>query len=230
MCGRMVLTRSVAEIAESFGAVAALIELAPRYNVAPSLDIPVVRAGVDGASEGERAIALLRWGLVPSWAKDASIGNRMINARSETAAEKPSFRAALRRRRCLVPADGFYEWAKPAEKGERKTPHYFRTRNGAMMAMAGLWETWTDGETGEVIESCTLLTTESNSAVRPVHDRMPVLLERRDYALWLDPDVREAERVVSLLVPSPPDQLEDIVVSEQVNSPRNDDPSCIAPA
>lgn len=99
-----------------------------------------------------------------------------------------------------------------------------------MMAMAGLWETWTDGETGEVIESCTLLTTESNSAVRPVHDRMPVLLERRDYALWLDPDVREAERVVSLLVPSPPDQLEDIVVSEQVNSPRNDDPSCIAPA
>lgn len=224
MCGRMVLTRSVAEIAETFGALDPGLVLEPRYNVAPSLEIPAVRAG-----EGARAVSLLRWGLVPGWAKDASIGNRLINARSETAAEKPSFRAAVRKRRCLVPIDGFYEWAKPLEKGAPKTPHYFSASDGGLLAIAGLWESWTHRETGEVIETCTLLTTEANAVVRPVHHRMPVLLDRRDFEPWLDPTLQDVARVVALLVPSPPDRLQAVVVSDHVNSPRNDDPSCIAP-
>lgn len=229
MCGRMVLTRSVAEIADFFGALMSDLELVPRYNVTPSLDIPAIRATAEGAKEGQRALALLRWGLVPAWAKDPSIGNRMINARSETAAEKPSFRAAMRRHRCLIPADGFYEWAKPASKGARKTPYYFKLKGGDPMAIAGLYESWTNRETGEQVDSCTLLTTEANATVRPVHDRMPVLLDRRDFELWLDPKTQDPAVVVPLLVPAAPDRFESFAVSDHVNSPGNDDPSCIAP-
>jgi len=238
MCGRMVLTRSASEIAEAFGLESDL-ELQPSYNVAPSLPVPVVRAN---ASRGRR-LDCLRWGLIPGWARDPAIGNRMINARSETVAEKPAFRAALRRRRCLVPADGFYEWAPAPAKGEPACPHYFHAPKGELLAIAGLWESWRgdggaegsrEGSGGGsreegVIESVTLITTEANSTVRPVHHRMPVLLEARDFDLWLDPAVEAPEQVLSLLVPSAPDGLEHHAVSPLVNNPRNDDPGRIEP-
>jgi putative SOS response-associated peptidase YedK len=230
----MVLTRTAAEIAEAFAAEA-LLELEPHYNIAPSQDVVVVRQ----VSDGPRQIGLLHWGLIPSWAKARNIGAKMINARSETVAEKPAFRVALRRRRCIVPADGFYEWARPADesgRGSRKSeklariPYLFRAANGGLLAIAGLWEEWADPETGEVTESCTLLTTEANLSVRPIHHRMPVLLEPQDHDLWLDPHETDAASVLGLLVPASPDRLEAIQVSTLVNNPRNDEPACIEPA
>jgi putative SOS response-associated peptidase YedK len=224
MCGRMVLTRSAAEIAEAFE-LETTLELAARYNIAPSQPIAAVRVQQAG-----RELTMLHWGLIPSWAREKAIGNRMINARSETAAEKPAFRAAMRQRRCIVPADGFYEWQGAGGKsGTPKVPHLFRRRGGAPLAIAGLYEAWTDHGSGEVVESCSLLTTEANATVRPVHHRMPVLLERRDFSLWLDPEVNDTDRLQSLLVPCAPDRLEAIVVSSHVNDPRNEDPGCIEP-
>jgi putative SOS response-associated peptidase YedK len=230
MCGRMVLTRSAGEIAAAFEAEG-LQAFEPRYNIAPSQDVVVVRQTTDRA----RRISLLHWGLIPSWAKARNVGARMINARSETAAEKPAFRTALRRRRCIVPADGFYEWGALSEgragEGEKSTrvPHFFRRPDGALLALAGLWEEWADPQTGELVESCTLLTTEANAAVRPVHHRMPVLLARPDHGLWLDPGETDAASVLGLLVPASPDELEGIEVSTLVNNPGNDEPACIAP-
>jgi putative SOS response-associated peptidase YedK len=224
MCGRMVLTRSAAEIAEAFE-LETTLELAPRYNIAPTQPIAAVRVQQAG-----RELTMLHWGLIPSWAREKAIGNRMINARSETAAEKPAFRAAMRQRRCIVPADGFYEWQGAGGKSSTpKVPHLFRRPGGAPLAIAGLYEEWTDRRSGEVVESCSLLTTEANATVRPVHHRMPVLLERRDFSLWLDPEVTDTDRVQSLLVPCAPDRLEAIVVSSHVNDPRNEDPGCIEP-
>jgi putative SOS response-associated peptidase YedK len=174
MCGRMVLTRTAHELGEIFDAEpdAPDWELGPRYNVAPSQDVLALRSGSDGG----RVLARLHWGLIPSWARERAVGYRMINARSETAAEKPSFRKALRARRCIVPADGFYEWQSPNEGDEQfgnrpkgkptKIPHFFRNPAGRTLAIAGLWESWTDPSTGEVVESCTLLTTEANHDVR----------------------------------------------------------------
>ena len=244
MCGRMVLTRSAGEIAAEFE-LDSVVELMPRYNIAPSQPIGAIR--VD--AEGERGLSLLHWGLVPGWAKDRSVGYRMINARSETAAEKPSFRTALRRRRCIVPADAFYEWqridepqqeATPrpksaakkagARSGAARIPHLFRRSDGGLLAIAGLWESWTDREIGEVVESCTLLTTEANAAVRRVHHRMPVLLEPRDFSIWLDPQEISADAVLGLLVPASLDRLESYTVTTHVNDPRNEDPACIEPA
>ena len=182
-------------------------------------------------------LARLHWGLIPSWAKERAVGYRMINARSETAGEKPSFRKALRTRRCIVPADGFYEWQPPREEpgkfGDRakrkpvKIPHFFRDPVGHILAIAGLWESWTDPGTGEVVESCTLLTTEANDDVRPVHHRMPVFLAPSDYAVWLDPGLSDVEPLRSLMVPAPVGLLECIRVSTRVNNPRNEDPRCI---
>ena len=239
MCGRMVLTRSAREIADAF-ALESVMELRPRYNVAPGQPIAAIRertqaeargAGESGEESGEgssRHLSLLSWGLVPGWAKDRSIGRRLINARSETAAEKPSFRTALRRRRCIVPADGFYEWSAGGRASSR-VPYLFRRRDGALLAIAGLWEEWRDRESDERVLSCTLLTTEANASVRPVHDRMPVLLEAEDFERWLDPERTDARDVLPLLVPSAPDRLEAIAVSRHVNDPRNDDPGCVAP-
>jgi putative SOS response-associated peptidase YedK len=220
----MVLTRSAGEIAEAFQAEGSLT-LQPRYNLAPSQNVVAVRAD----AEARRRLCLLRWGLVPGWARDASIGNRLINARSETAAEKPSFRSALRRRRCLVAADGFYEWAPPA-RGRRgpKQPYLFRSRDGSLLAIAGLWEQWRDPE-GPLLETCTLLTTEANAAVREVHDRMPVLLDPDDFGAWLDPNVTDLAELLPLLVPPPVDRLESFAVGLHVNDPRHDDPACIDP-
>ena len=250
MCGRMVLTRTAHEIAEAFDAerVSGDCELGPRYNVAPSQDILAVR----GEPNGERSLSFLHWGLIPGWARERWVGYRMINARSETAAEKPSFRKAMRVRRCIVPIDGFYEWQvpngvlaeEPAPNSEQpglpigrgttrkpvKIPHFFRHRAGALMAIAGLWETWTDRSTGEVVESCTLLTTEANADVHPVHHRMPVFLAAADYRTWLDPDSSDLEPLKALMVPAPAGYLEAIRVGTRVNNPRNEDASCIEPA
>ena len=230
MCGRMVLTRSAEEIVSEFeleeGETG--FEWPPRYNVAPSQQIPIIRRVGRSPSQ----LAQARWGLIPTWAKDASIGHRLINARSETAAEKPSFRSAFRQRRCLVPADGFYEWKRDPSVAGRKgrppsTPFYFRRPSGASLAIAGLWEAWTDSATGEFIESATLLTTEANGDVQAIHHRMPVLLEAPDWARWLDPAVGDRAILEPLLKPAALGTLESFAVARLVNNPRHDAPDCI---
>ncbi len=219
MCGRYSLAVPADVVAELFGLLE-VPDLSPRWNVAPTQDALVVRT-----TDAGRAGALLRWGLVPAWAKDASIGNRMINARSETVAEKPSFRSALRRRRCLVPADGFYEWRKTADG---KVPTRIRRRDGRPFAFAGLWERWTRGE-GAPLETFTILTTLPNHLLRPIHDRMPVILAEDDWDAWLAPGERPAEALLPLLGPCPDGDLEAFAVSPRVNSPRHDDPACAEP-
>ena len=220
MCGRFAFYSPAEAAAALFGASASL-DVAPRYNIAPTQDIAAIRSD----KAGNRELAMLRWGLVPSWAKDPAIGNRMINARAETAATKPAFRSAFRDRRSLVLADGFYEW----QKVERaKQPFYIRMRDGRPFAFAGLWEEW-DGPNGETVDSCTILTTEPNDVVRAVHDRMPVILARKEYSVWLDPQDREVDKLQSLLQPYPPDQMEAYPVSKRVNNPANEGPACVAP-
>ena len=221
MCGRYSLSTPGDIVAELFG-LTDLPDLVPRWNIAPTQQSAVVRADEGGA----RRLDLLRWGLVPGWAKDAAIGARMINARSETAAEKPSFRTALRRRRCLVLADGFYEWQRTPDG---KVPTRVQRRDGAPFALAGLWERWTRGPGPEPLETFTILTTAPNALLRPIHDRMPVILGRQDHALWLDSSVTEPAAVRELLAPCPPNDFEAFAVSRHVNSPRHDDPDCAAP-
>jgi len=220
MCGRFTLIAGGEPIAEQFQleAVPALI---PRYNIAPSQPVAVIRQPVPG---GPRELAWVRWGLIPSWATDLGISNRLINARSETVAEKPSFRAAVRQRRCLVLADGFFEWQTHSR---RKQPFLFRRRDGRPFGVAGLWERWL-GPDEKVIESCTLLTTEANELVRPIHDRMPVLLDAADYARWLDPDQKQPASLLPLYRPCPAADLVAAEVSPRVNDPRYDGPECIA--
>lgn len=217
MCGRYTV-RGILPVAELFGVVMPP-EFVPRYNVAPTQDVPVVRAA---EGSGRRA-DLLRWGLVPSWAKDPAVGNRMINARAETAAEKPAFRDAMKRRRCLVAADGFYEWRPDPAGGKRKQPHFIRMRGDRPFAIAGLWERW--GQGGEELESFTILTTSANELVSPIHDRMPVIIAPADFDRWLDPSVAATD-VQGLLAPFPADEMEAYPVSTRVNSPSNDDAEC----
>jgi putative SOS response-associated peptidase YedK len=226
MCGRYVLSQPVEVIAEYFGVdpeagpgAGVAQGLEPRYNIAPTQEAPIVRAGPLG-----RTLSLARWGLVPYWAEDASIGNRLINARSETADAKPAYREALRRRRCLVPADGFYEWKKV---GRARQPFLFRPPAGHLVAIAGLWERWHDGPL--TLETYTLLTTDANETVAPIHDRMPVLLEPVAFGRWLDPALRDPAELADLLVPSPAGKLEAVAVSTRVNDPANDDPACLEP-
>jgi putative SOS response-associated peptidase YedK len=195
MCGRYTLSTSIESLAEEFGIAGPLPELQPSYNVAPTQEVPAVVAGGGGG----RRLEMLRWGLIPSWADEAGIGARMINARSETVAEKPSFRRAFKERRCLIPADGFYEWQKT---NGGKQPYYLRMKSGRPFAFAGLWESW-NGD-GNEIRSCTILTTNPNNIAREVHNRMPVILPPEVYEIWLDPDVREKEHLLSLLAPYPP--------------------------
>lgn len=196
----------------------------PRFNVAPSQPVPVVRLAPQ-QPQPQRELVWLRWGLIPSWAKDPAIGNRMINARAETVAEKPAYRAALRRRRCLVAADGFYEWQRT---GKRKQPYFIRMRDDRPFALAGLWEAW-EGPDHSSIESCTLLTTEPNELLRPIHDRMPVILAADDYPRWLDPAAEEPGRLAPLLRPYPGGEMVAGPVSTFVNSPANEGPKCIEP-
>jgi len=193
------------------------LDLSPRYNVAPSQDIPAIR--VDSQSR-ERQACLLHWGLIPSWARDKKIGNRMINARAETVAEKPAFRAAFKRRRCLLPASGFYEW----QRTNGKQPYNIRRADGRALFFAGLWERW-EGEEGE-IESCTIIVTQANEAMTRVHDRMPVILDEDRIDPWLDPAETDKARLAELLQPYG-GELEIYPVSQAVNSPRNDGPDLI---
>lgn len=220
MCGRFLLANPDDAIYDLFDAIE-IPDLKPRYNIAPTQTVPAMRI-----QPGDEAISLchLRWGLIPSWAKDTKIGSRMINARSETAASKPAFRAAFKRRRCLIPADGYYEWAK--QPGGLKQPYLIHLPSQQPFAMAGLWERWID-RSGEALESFTILTTDANESVATLHHRMPVIMPREHFVQWLDPAFVDPKRVESLLTDSP--QLIAYPVSTQVNNPRNDDPSCIEP-
>ena len=225
MCGRFSLSVTPESLARQFG-LGELGDLAPRFNIAPTQAALVVRQGVperDGV--GGRIAEAMHWGLVPSWSKDPRAGARMINARAETAAEKPAFRSALRRRRCLVPADGFYEWR--SEDG-RKQPYRITLADGGPFGMAGLWEVWR-GPEGDALCSFAILTTAANALVGPIHDRMPVIVEPGAYGVWLDPDMQETAPLEPLMVPYPSDRMALYPVSSRVNTPANDDPDCIAP-
>ncbi len=219
MCGRFTLTSTPETLALRFGLDAAP-EMAPRFNIAPSQDVVTIRV-----RDGVRVLEMRRWGLVPHWARDPKIGNRMINARSETVTEKPAFRDAFRARRCLVPADGFYEWA--GGKGPRQ-PYHIALSDGGPFAIAGLWEHWSD-RAAVTIDSCTLLTTSANERIASLHDRMPVILDPGDWDLWLDPTIRGGDALQTLLGPIAADRVDLRPVSRHVNDPKHDDPACVAP-
>ena len=214
MCGRFAFYSPAEAAAALFGADS-WTELSASYNVAPTQSIPVVRE-----SEAGRELVALRWGLVPFWAKDLSIGNKMINARGETVAEKPSFRNAYRKRRCLVLADGFYEWRKEADA---KTPYYISADDGNTMGFAGLWEDWTDKETGESVQTATIVTTAANPFMEPLHKRMPVILTPEDGSRWLAMDDTILDNYPELAPP-----LKAWPVSRRVNNPRNNDDDLIS--
>ncbi|MFH1115571.1 MAG: SOS response-associated peptidase, partial [Pseudomonadota bacterium] len=199
MCGRFLLIAAGRDLARRFGLFEEP-ELDPRSNIAPSQMVAVIR--VKPGSPGRR-LNMLKWGLIPHWAKDPSVGSRMINARSETVAEKPAFWAAFKRRRCIIPADGFYEWAK---EGKRKQPYLIAMADGSTFAMAGLWEHWEDVK-GNVIESCTILTTGANDALRELHDRMPVILRPRDYDAWLGPGPGDPGTLNAVMIAYPSDAM-----------------------
>jgi putative SOS response-associated peptidase YedK len=224
MCGRFTLTKNREEVAQAFGLSAPpaghdeVPEFPARYNIAPSQPVGVI---VEDRNSSKRELRLMVWGFIPSWAKDPSIGAKLINARSETVTEKPSFRAAFKYRRCLIPADGFYEWQKA--QGGPKQPFYFSMAGSGLFAFAGLWESWND------IETCTILTTSANSLLQTIHDRMPVILQPDDYARWLDPRLQNATDLKELLQPYPDEFMEAIPVSTRVNSAKFDDALCIQP-
>ena len=221
MCGRFTLFEPDKILAREFG-VSGIPLLSPRYNIGPSQPVAAVRAAPAGTG---REPALLRWGLIPSWSKDPAIGNRLINARAETASQKPSFRNAFNRRRCLIPASGFYEWQR---RELRKQPFYIRMHDGRPFAFAGLWDRWESPDKG-VIESCTILTTATNALLAPIHDRMPVILPPGKYDRWLDPSLQDPDSLAPLLVPFPPEDMIAFPVSPRVNAPSTDDEGCIAP-
>lgn len=220
MCGRFTLTASGEELARQFE-LDAEVELEARFNIAPSQDVASIRAEPGGA----RWLSFQRWGLIPAWASDPAIGNRLINARSETVATKPAFREALSSRRCIVPADGFYEWSRG---GAAHGPHWIRPRSSRLIGIAGLWESWKTPR-GNRIESCTLLTTEANALLRPIHDRMPVILDPEVYGRWLDPGDGDPGALMSLLAPCPADWLEARPVGPRVNDVKFDDARCLDP-
>jgi len=220
MCGRFDL-HIPKELLERIFGVSIFQDIPPHYNIAPSQQVVVIRITPDGNQQ----VAFLKWGLIPSWAKDPSIGSKMINARSETVDVKPAFRNPLKYRRCIVPANGFYEWQKVEGK---KKPLYVKMKDDGPMLFAGLWEHWKTPE-GNEIESCTILTTNSNELIKPLHDRMPLILETGDMNLWLDPQVTDPGKLKPLFSPYPAEKMEMYPVSEIVNSPRNDTPQCILP-
>jgi putative SOS response-associated peptidase YedK len=213
MCGRFTVRSNPKKIAEEFD-LADVPVFEPRYNIAPTQQVAVVRFDPHA---GTRGLDRLRWGLVPFWADDPTIGNQMINARSESAADKPAFKHSFRAKRCLVVADGFYEWQK---RNGSKQPYLIHLKDDRPFAFAGLWDKWK--KNGEPIESCTILTTDANELVAPLHDRMPVIIPRSAYELWLDPKVNDPEMLRPLLVPYPASEMDAYPVSKVVNSPRNE--------
>lgn len=218
MCGRYLLVSPIEALRRVFAAAPSGINLAPRWNIAPTTACLVLRA----AADGERRFDLLRWGLVPAWARDAAGAARMINARGETVAEKPAYRDALRRRRCLVPADGFYEWP---ESGADRRPLLFRRPDHRPFAFAGLWETWRRPEGGE-LETFTIVNTEARGAMRAHHHRVPIVLDAEAQAVWLDPAADPRPIVAAAAF----EDFDTLRVGTRVNSVRNDDAACIAPA
>jgi putative SOS response-associated peptidase YedK len=222
MCGRFTLTADPDLLRETFPWLSIPDQIKPRYNVAPNQPVAVI------PNNNKDQLDFFVWGLIPSWAKDPKIGNRLINARAETLAEKPSFRAAFRRRRCLIPANGFYEWKQePGRKS--KTPMYIRLKSGKPFALAGLWESW-HAPDGSNVLSCTIVTTQPNELLADIHNRMPVILPKGAYSLWLEPGEVDAGKLQSLLGPFPASEMTAYPVSTLVNDPANDQAECIAPS
>ena len=222
MCGRFTLAADTTTLTETFPGFEALEGHPARYNIAPTQDIAVI------PNTGEKKIEFFHWGLIPSWAKDPKIGNRMINARSETLAEKPSFRAAYKRRRCLILADGYYEWKKEPES-RLKTPVYIRMESGKPFALAGLWERWHPSESDAPLHSCTIITCPPNPLLAKIHHRMPVILPPEAYDQWLNPLEQPPNNLNALLTSYPDEEMEAYAVSRFVNQPKNDSPECISP-
>ena len=218
MCGRFTLTINPDELQQQFGlSEPPPTQLAPRYNIAPTQAVAVI------ANNSDRKLELFQWGLIPSWAKDPKIGSKMINARAETLAEKPSFRTALKRRRCLVVADGFYEWKKT---GSGKTPMYIQLKDGRPFGFAGLWEAWQSPEDG-LIKTCTIITTTPNELMESIHNRMPAILLPAHEDLWLDPTMTNISEAMSVLLPYPADAMRAIPVSTKVNAASGTGPELI---
>jgi len=222
MCGRYRLSRRAEILASYFYAEYEGMDWEPRYNIAPTQTVPVIR---QDPREPVRRASLMRWGLVPNWAKDATVGPRMINARAETAAEKPAFKELLQRRRCLIPADGFYEWQKT---GKSKQPYCFEMVEREPFAFAGLWDSWRTPD-GATLETCTILTTTPNQLLADMHDRMPVILPSASYDLWLDPGFRDLAATTEMLKPYDAGQMRRYTVSAWVNNVANDDRQCSEP-
>jgi len=221
MCGRYTLRITSQELAEFFDLLREP-ETTPRYNIAPTQNVLAIRAASDNST---REAVAMRWGLIPSWSKSLT-GPPLFNARSETVAEKPSFRTAFRRRRCLIPADGFYEWQALTSK--QKQPHYITLRSGQPFAFAGLWESWQPPD-GSRVESCTILTTSASPFMQPLHDRMPVILSPAEFAPWLDSKLTEPEQLLPMLDQYPDNEMTEFAVSSLVGSVRNDSPELIHP-
>ena len=222
MCGRFTLTVDTAELQDSFPQFSMPAEGRPRFNIAPSQPVLVL------PNDGSNTADYFTWGLIPAWAKDPSIGSRLINARAETLSEKPSFRGSYKYHRCLIFADGFYEWKlQPGTK--TKTPYFIRLASGKPLTFAGLWDEWHSPD-GSQVKSCTIITTEPNGLMSRLHNRMPVILPESAYTQWLDPAPRRAEELQGLLVPYPADEMSAYPVSALVNSPANDRAECLAPA
>jgi putative SOS response-associated peptidase YedK len=220
LCGRFVQYTLFPLLKIEFSLVSsANVSLKPSYNIAPTQEIPVV------VNEGGNRLITCRWGLIPPWSKDLSIGNRMINARAETLAEKPSFKGPLKKHRCLIVADGFYEWKKTEHS---KTPVYITMKDGQPFGFAGLYSDWRPPE-GEIIRTCTIVTTEPNKLLEPIHNRMPAIIRPEDRDRWLDPGEHDPDKLLPLLAPYPPGELNAWEVSRTVNSPSNNDPQLIEP-
>lgn len=220
MCGRFTLFTAIAILKEFFQIDEITVKLQPHYNIAPGQEIAVI------PNLEKRSLQMHKWGLVPHWAKDTKIGYKMINARAETVAEKPSFREPFKKRRCIIPADGFYEWRKD---GASKTPMFIRLRSGKPFALAGLWDVWKSPE-GKAIATCTILTTRPNEMMATIHDRMPVILTPEQFNVWLDPNPRDPRDLKGFLEPYSADEMESFPVSKMVNTPANDSPDCAKPA
>jgi putative SOS response-associated peptidase YedK len=222
VCGRYKLSRRKQIVEEHFDSVSGEEDWSSRYNIAPTQPIPVIR---QNAKEPIRELSLMRWGLIPSWAKDSSGAARMINARAETASTKPAFRDALKFRRCLIPADGFYEWMR---MGKTKQPYCFEVGEGDVFAFAGIWDCWKD-PSGNWMKTCSILTTTPNTVTAPVHDRMPVILDPDAYDLWLDPGMKDVSAASDLLRPYDARHMRSYPVSTRINHVMNDDEECSAP-
>ena len=222
MCGRFTLTLDPGDLQEAYPGLVVPGGLTPRYNIAPTQPVAVI------PNIGEYRLDYYVWGLIPSWAKDPEIGSRMINARSETLAEKPAFRNSYRRKRCLVLADGFYEW-KQLERGKAKQPVYIYMKSRQPFAFAGLWDLW-HAPDGSEVRSCTIITTQPNELLQSIHNRMPVILPSQAQPAWLDPSEQSPDRLSKLLISYPSDEMMAHPVSRLVNSPQNDVAECIMPA